>query len=132
VLRPCEKGTIVVDVLEEGSFDVDEFRDELDRATSNRQLGSWVLFENDRVRVWEVRLEPGERGSFHLHDRQYFWTVVEGGIGKQRSPDGTYKLRRYETGDTSFQANSPDDAMIHDFENAGDGVIRFITVELLD
>lgn len=120
------------EVLEEGTFDVDEFDKELAAAPDNRDIGSSVLFENDRVRVWEVRLQPGERGAFHLHDRNYFWTVVDGGIGKQRSPDGTYKLRRYNTGDTSFQDNTPDDSMIHDFENAGDAEIRFITVELLD
>lgn len=120
------------EVLGEGTFDVEEFADELDAASGNRHIGSRVLFENERVRVWEVRLQPGERGEFHIHDRHYFWTVVDGGIGKQRSADGTYKLRRYDTGDTSFQANTPDDAMIHDFENAGEAVIRFITVELLD
>ena len=118
--------------LEEGGFDVQEFEGELSAAPDNREIGSAVLFENDRVRVWEVRLQPGERGAFHIHDRNYFWTVVDGGIGKQRSADGTYKLRRYDTGDTSFQANTPDDSMIHDFENAGDDEIRFITVELLD
>lgn len=118
--------------LEAGEFDVQEFEAELSAAPDNREIGSSVLFENDRVRVWEVRLQPGERGAFHIHDRNYFWTVVEGGIGKQRSTDGTYKLRRYDTGDTSFQANTPDDSMIHDFENAGDDEIRFITVELLD
>lgn len=120
------------EVLEEGTFDVGEFEDELAAAPDNRAIGSSVLFENDRVRVWEVRLQPGERGDFHLHDRNYFWTVVDGGIGKQRSPDGTYVLRRYDTGDTSFQDNTPDDSMIHDFENAGDAEIRFVTVELLD
>ena len=120
------------EVLEEGTFDVDEFEQELAAAPDNRAIGSSVLFENDRVRVWEVRLQPGELGEFHLHDRNYFWTVVDGGIGKQRSPDGTYALRRYDTGETSFQDNTPDDSMIHDFENAGDAEIRFITVELLD
>ena len=120
------------EVLEEGTFDVQEFEAELSSAPDNREIGSSVLFENDRVRVWEVRLQPGERGAFHLHDRNYFWTVVDGGIGKQRSPDGTYKLRRYDTGDTSFQDNTPEDSLIHDFENAGDAEIRFITVELLD
>lgn len=120
------------EVLEEGTFDESEFEEELAAAPENRDIGTKVLFENERVRVWEVRLQPGERGPFHLHDREYFWTVVEGGIGKQRSGDGTVKIRRYDEGDTSYQHNSPDDAMIHDFENAGDDRIRFITVEFLD
>lgn len=123
----------MAEVIGEGTFEVADFDKELDAAREgNRQIGSKVLFENDRVRVWEVRLAPGERGAFHLHDRNYFWTVVDGGIGKQRSDDGTWKLRRYDVGDTSFQDNTPDNAMIHDFENAGDAEIRFVTVELLD
>jgi quercetin dioxygenase-like cupin family protein len=44
--------------------------------------------------VWEVRLRPGERGPFHAHTRRYFWTVVDGGTGLQRSADGTYRVRR--------------------------------------
>ena len=123
----------MAEVIGEGTFDVGDFEKELDAARQgNRQIGSKVLFENDQVRVWEVRLAPGERGAFHLHDRHYFWTVVDGGIGKQRSDDGTWKLRRYDVGDTSFQDNTAENAMIHDFENAGDAEIRFVTVELLD
>ncbi|MBW3664429.1 MAG: hypothetical protein KY469_15115 [Actinobacteria bacterium] len=120
------------EVLEEGTFDRSEFADELEAAPENREIGSKVLFENERVRVWEVRLQPGERGAFHIHDREYFWTVVDAGIGRQRSDDGTLKVRRYDEGDTSYQRNSPEDSMIHDFENAGDSQIRFITVEFLD
>ena len=123
----------MAEVIDEGTFDVGDFDKELQGAREgNRQLGTKVLFENDRVRVWEVRLAPGERGAFHLHDRHYFWTVVDGGIGKQRSEDGTWKLRRYDVGDTSYQDNSAANPMIHDFENAGDSDIRFVTVELLD
>jgi hypothetical protein len=123
----------MADVIGEGAFEVADFEKELDTARQgNRQLGTKVLFENDRVRVWEVRLAPGERGAFHLHDRHYFWTVVDGGIGKQRSDDGTWKLRRYNVGDTSYQDNTAENPMIHDFENAGDAEIRFVTVELLD
>jgi beta-alanine degradation protein BauB len=120
------------EVLKEGSFEMSEFDKELEAAKAgNREIGTKVLFENDEVRVWEVRLQPGERGAFHLHDRHYFWTVVDGGTGLQRSDDGTWKLRRYDIGDTSFQDNSPGNPMIHDFENAGDAEIRFVTVELL-
>ena len=29
------------------------------------QVGTALQFENDHVRVWEIRLGPGERGAFH-------------------------------------------------------------------
>jgi beta-alanine degradation protein BauB len=80
----------------------------------------------------EVSLAPGERGPFHAHTHPYFWTVVEPGTGRQRSPDGTLKVRRYEVGDTQYAEHSPADPMVHDLENAGETRLRFITVELLD
>lgn len=123
----------MTEILEEGTFDLADFTAELTAAREgNRQIGTKVLFENERLRVWEIRLQPGERGAFHLHDRNYFWTVIEGGLGKQRLDDGTFAIRRYEVGDTSFLPNSAANPMIHDLENIGEGELRYITVELLD
>jgi hypothetical protein len=31
-------------------------------------VGTEVVFENDRVRIWQLRLEPGERSAIHRHD----------------------------------------------------------------
>ena len=117
-------------VEEHGKYDVAEFADELARAPDNREVGTTRLFENDHVRVWEIRLEPGQRGPFHLHDQTYFWTVVEPGRGRQRFPDGTMVSRDYTLGETKYLVHSPDDAMIHDLENIGETRLRFVTVEL--
>jgi hypothetical protein len=122
----------MAEVTEEGTFDPTEFRDELAVAASNLEVGTRLWFQNHRIKVWEVYLAPGERGPFHAHTHRYFWTVVEAGIGRQRSPDGTVKARRYEVGDTQYSEPSPADPMIHDLENAGETRLRFVTVELLD
>lgn len=122
----------MAEVIDEGRYDLEEFADELRAAPRNDDVGTKLWFENEHIRVWEVRLQPGERGPFHAHTRRYFWTVVDGGRGKQRTDDGTYKVRAYEVGDTSYSEHTPDDPMIHDFENAGEAEIRFVTVELLD
>ncbi len=120
------------EILREGKFDTDGFAEELAAAPGNHHVGSRLLLENERVRVWEVRLGPGERVPFHIHDRPYLWTVAEAGVGRQRSADGSYVVRRYETGDSWFGSFSADRAMIHDFENCGEEEIRFVTVELSD
>jgi quercetin dioxygenase-like cupin family protein len=122
----------VAEVLEEGTFDPAAFAEELATARANTDVGTRLLLHNDRVKVWEVRLAPGERGPFHAHTRRYFWTAVEAGRGRQRSPDGTYKVRRYEVGDTLWAEHSPADPMVHDLENVGETTLRFVTVELLD
>lgn len=118
--------------VEEGRFDTGEFREELDVASSNKDLGTALWFENDRIRVWEVLLEPGERGPFHSHTTNYFWTVVEASRGLQRFSDGTYAIRDYVVGETKYLMNSPESELIHDLENVGDTRLRFVTVELLD
>jgi quercetin dioxygenase-like cupin family protein len=123
---------MAAEVVDEGTFDPDEFAHELAVAKNNLEVGTRLWFEDDHIKVWEVRLQPGERGPFHAHTRRYFWTVVDGGVGLQRSPDGTYKVRKYNVGDTSYSEHSPDEPMIHDFENAGTTPMRFVTVELLD
>jgi beta-alanine degradation protein BauB len=123
---------VEIKILEEGRFDPEEFADELAAAPGNDEVGTGLLFENEHIKVWEVRLRPGERGAFHAHARNYFWTVVDGGVGRQRSDDGTYRVREYRVGETQYQSHGPDNVMIHDFENAGGSDIRFINVELLD
>jgi oxalate decarboxylase/phosphoglucose isomerase-like protein (cupin superfamily) len=115
----------------EGTFDPADFSDELAAAASNLDVGTRLRFENDRIKVWEITLAPGERCPFHVHTRRYFWTVTAGGIGRQRFPDGTLSVRRYEVGDTQYLEQSAADPMIHDLENAGDSTLQFVTVELL-
>ncbi len=42
------------------------------------EVGSTVLFENDRVRIWEIDLLPGEELPMHHHDLDYAVVVIEG------------------------------------------------------
>lgn len=118
--------------LNDGVFDPTDFADELLAAPGNLDVGTTLWFENERVRVWDLKLHPGERGPFHAHTRPYFWTVVNAGRGLQRFVDGTFIVRDYEEGETRFLEHTPQSALIHDLENVGDGVLRFVTVELLD
>ena len=122
----------MAEVVDEGTFDPAEFGAELANAASNLVVGTRLWFQNDRVKVWEINLEPGQRGPFHAHTRRYLWTVVSPGTGRQRSPDGSFTVRRYEVGDTQYSEPSSADPLIHDLENAGETTLRFVTVELLD
>jgi mannose-6-phosphate isomerase-like protein (cupin superfamily) len=116
---------------EHGSFDIAAFSDELAAARRNHAVGTTLLFENDHVRIFELRLEPGERAPFHVHDRTYFWTVVDPGRGLQRFRDGTSVTRDYAVGQTKYLVHGPEDALIHDLENVGGATLRFTTVEFL-
>ncbi len=119
-------------VEEHGKYDVAEFADELARAPQNHDVGTTLRFENDHVRVWEIVLQPGERGPFHNHTQTYFWTCMDPGRGKQRFADGSFVVREYEPGETKYLIHSAENSLIHDLENVGDGPLEIITVELLD
>ena len=114
------------------TYDVEAFAEELERGKTNRDVGTTLWFENDHVRVWEVRLEPGQRAPFHNHSRTYFWTCIDQGKGFQRFPDGTAEAFDFALGQTVFNEVSDDDPMIHDLENTDDHLLRFVAIELKD
>ena len=37
-----------------------------------------LLFENELVRVWQMRLKPGEASAMHRHELPYLMCVVAG------------------------------------------------------
>jgi beta-alanine degradation protein BauB len=41
-------------------------------------VGTKVVFENERVRVWVLRLAPGERSAVHQHDLDHLLIQIRG------------------------------------------------------
>jgi beta-alanine degradation protein BauB len=59
-------------------------------------LGTRVVFENDRVRVWQVRLAPGEQGDVHRHELDHLLVQVAGDrIAVMPEPDSEGPFRHY-------------------------------------
>jgi quercetin dioxygenase-like cupin family protein len=96
------------------------------------RVGNVLLSETDRVRVWAVRLKPGERLGFHTHVLDYFWTSVTGGRGRSHFDDGHVADVVYQAGDIKHLTFGRGEFMIHDLENVGDTELLFTTVEFLD
>jgi len=68
-------------------------------------VGTQKVFEDDRVIVWHLDLEPGEQGQRHTHELDYVIRILSGSTLEVSGPDGelldTVEL---ETGGaTSFQ-----------------------------
>ena len=95
----------------------------------SERVGTELLFENERVRVWDLRLAPGERAGFHRHSHDYFFVVIGGGRLKSVRGDGS---DWYETamrdGEVHFREIADED--VHDAINVGDETWRNIVVEL--
>ena len=41
-------------------------------------VGSNVVFENNKIKVWEFYLEPGEKTPVHTHEMDYIFYVIDG------------------------------------------------------
>jgi hypothetical protein len=95
-------------------------------------VGTELVSESERVRVWMIRLAPGERIAFHRHVLDYFWTVVTTGRGRQHLHDGTTIDKTYLAGETRHETYQSGEYKIHDLENIGDAELVFTTVEFLD
>ncbi|MFP6781893.1 MAG: hypothetical protein VCB59_09375 [Gammaproteobacteria bacterium] len=41
-------------------------------------VGSNVVFEDDKIKVWEFDLDPGEQTPVHTHELDYIFYVIDG------------------------------------------------------
>jgi len=111
-----------------------ELKAEFEREGRNPNgcVGSTLLSENDRVRVWIIRLKPGERIGFHRHVLDYFWTSVNGGRGRQHLMDGSTIEHSYFPGETRHETYGAGQFKVHDLENLSGEDMIFNTIEFLD
>ena len=43
-------------------------------------VGTKLLLEDDDVRIWEMKLEPGESSDLHHHEHNYYLAIFSGDI----------------------------------------------------
>lgn len=98
----------------------------------NTNVGSEVLFENDRVRVWRLRLEPGATCEPHVHLNDHVFVYanpshirafVEGQENSIRQPA--------DEGFTFYREVGREGLDPHWITNEGDTVSIHYIVELL-
>jgi hypothetical protein len=105
--------------------------------TEERELGpvaTEVVFENDRVRIWEMRLAPGERSAVHRHDLDYMLVLLEGDhIAADPEPDTGGAFNQY------FEADVVPGSVVYierggieTAVNIGEKPYREILIELKD
>ena len=98
----------------------------------NPCVGTTLLSETERTRVWIIRLGAGERVGFHRHVLDYFWTCVSGGRALQYVHDGSVLEFSYAPGETRHETYGVGEFKVHDLANVGDKEIVFMTVEFKD
>jgi hypothetical protein len=105
--------------------------------SAERKLGdvaTKLLFENERVRIWEMRLAPGEAGAVHRHDLDYVLVQIAGDrMAVVPEPDSGGAYREYLEADV-FPGNAIFIARggIEKAKNVGREAYREILIELKD
>lgn len=83
-------------------------------------VGTKLVFENDRVRVWEFTLESGESIEAHRHDHDYFFYPIEGATLEVMRATGTARLTLnagevcFRKGGDTHAAKNVDDHRYHE------------------
>jgi quercetin dioxygenase-like cupin family protein len=90
------------------------------RAGVMQDIGTRMIFENERVRVWEFTLEPGEGIEAHHHHHDYFFYPIEGATLEVTRASGTTRLTLaagevyFRKGGDTHAAKNIDDHRYHE------------------
>jgi beta-alanine degradation protein BauB len=83
-----------------------------------------VTLDNNRVRVIEAVLQPGQKEQLHSHPPSVVY-IIAGGKVRNHSADGRTNEIEYKPGDTFYR-----EPLTHWAENIGTTTIRLVLVEL--
>jgi quercetin dioxygenase-like cupin family protein len=93
--------------------------------TELADVGQEVLLDNDHVRIWHIRLEPGETQPLHHHGLPYVVVAVQGAKSVITNGDQRIDIVE-ETGSVVFR----EPGQTHTLTNVGDTVYIGRIIEL--
>lgn len=92
-------------------------------------IGTSLLFEDERVRIWEIVLEPGQEASGHTHLLDYTTVTIEGATLERLNADGTIDRSEAVPGRVLRWYQS---TRTHGLRNVGTTRFRNVIIELKD
>lgn len=101
---------------------------ELEALEFKESLGNSLLFEDDAIKLWNLKLEAGERMPFLRHNKNYSWISESDALLKSRFGNGKISLIRINQGDTEYFENLKKE-YINDLENIGETTAVFKVLE---
>ena len=91
------------------------------------QVGTELLFENDRIRVWDMTLQPGQASPRHRHPRDYLFVQVTPRKIEVHEEDQEPSTSETDDGFVEYTEVGP--GIVHQIVNRADTVYREILVE---
>jgi beta-alanine degradation protein BauB len=100
----------------------------------SENVGTRLIFENERVRVWDLALQPGEALEKHIHRLDYFFVVIDGGHLRHVDPENPANDRavNYDSDLVVFHEIGDEGLLHHRLINVGDKPYRNLVIELKD
>jgi beta-alanine degradation protein BauB len=89
-------------------------------------IGDKILFENDQLRVWSVKLEPGARQPWHKHDLPYLIVPLTKGKNIMFFDDG----RQKETNEVVGEVLWREPGIPHELLNVSDWQYSNVLIEI--
>ena len=90
-------------------------------------VGTKLLYEDERVRVWMIDLAPGDALPWHVHLHDYTFVVSESGTVRCEFESGDFELQQDQpVGYAEFRKQDEP----HRLVNVGDGHYQNVVVEL--
>jgi hypothetical protein len=96
--------------------------------TATGNVGTRLLLENERVKVWEMQLDPGEESDLHTHTMDYVLCILEGTSIDADAPDRPPFHGTVEPGQVIYIRGGRSERAV----NRSDVRFREIIVELKD
>ena len=109
-----------------------ELQRDIEKNAFNGCVGSVLVSEDDRVRVWHLHLPAGKRCAFHRHVLDYFWTCHSHGAARGYFEDGSIVDVKHFPGHTKHFHYGKGEYLLHSVENIGGTDLLFTTVEFKD
>ena len=76
-----------VEITDELRERLEKFREE-HKDDSIGGVGTTLLFEDDKVKIWHMILEPGEASDLHHHEYDYYLAISSGDLVAGIPPTG--------------------------------------------
>ena len=90
-------------------------------------IGTDLIYEDERIRVWRIELAPGEEAGFHTHILDYTTVVVDGDMVERPNADGSVDSIPVKPGQLMRWYDGP---LGHSLTNSGKKPFRNVIVEI--
>lgn len=94
-------------------------------------VGTRLLFENERIRVWDLSLAPGEWVESHRHRLEFCFIVAQGGHLRHADPNNPQDAHEvsYSKNQVVYSEVGAQGTLHHRLTNIGDAPYQNYVIE---